>query len=120
MEQREITIGQALANAAEAVKQQAALAATPYPVEGPESKPTWTERWAAFWRARHIRQLEDTIRANKTFLEEIPEMANRDRREAAIDYNLLLEEIAATERAANSLAHLKIARAEAELRKLEG
>lgn len=116
MNQPEITIGEAYANAADAVEEQR----TPYPpAEEDQRKPSLLERWAQFLTNRRRKWITERIRRNRKLLDELPDAAIRERAEATKEFNLRLQEIAMLEKHHASIARMEIIRAEFELTRLE-
>lgn len=94
MEQTEITIGEAYANADDAVAKQTALNATPYPAEEPEpKKATIGERIAAMFRRWHVSMLLAELKDQEKLIADMPEAVENEKLTAKRDYEVRLIEI---------------------------
>lgn len=81
--EKEITIGEAYANAANAMDKEIALKSTPYPAEEPEQqKPTMMQRVGIMFRDLRIKMLMSELRSQKRLIEEMPASVDAVKAEA--------------------------------------
>lgn len=91
---KEITIGEAYANAADAAEKQIALNSTPYPSEFQDKKkPTLIQRIAAIFRSLYVKMLLSELSNHKRLIDEIPASVDAVKAEAQEAYGMRLKEI---------------------------
>ena len=91
---KEITIGEAYANAADSVDKEIALKSTPYPAEEQEQKKkTVIQRIAAIFRSLHVKMLLSELSNQKRLIDEMPSSVDAVKAEAQEAYGMRLKEI---------------------------
>lgn len=109
---KEITIGEAYANAADATEKQIALNSTPYPAEVQcQKKATLIQRIAAMFRSLYVKILLSELSNQKRLIDEMPASVDAVKAEAQEEYGMRLKEI-------DRLAALHIAQSRLEAHKV--
>lgn len=109
---KEITIGEAYANTADATEKQIALNSTPYPAEVQcQKKATLIKRIAAMFRSLYVKILLSELSNHKRLIDEMPASVDAVKARAQEEYGMRMKEI-------DRLAAFHVAQSRLEMHKI--